>query len=111
MYAFGMLALLGLAVVVVGMVARRYLAMAPELWAFALVALGVGTAWLVDFSLFDAWGLTVRNDTIGITLTGVLIAGAGYFWYEVLHFFAGLARKYTDEAKTLEKTQELRRVA
>ncbi|MER5301236.1 hypothetical protein ABT039_17425 [Streptomyces lasiicapitis] len=37
--------------------------------------------------------------------------GTGCFWTVVLRFFAGLARKFTDEAKTIEKTRQLRRVA
>ncbi|WP_030684384.1 hypothetical protein [Streptomyces sp. NRRL B-1347] len=111
MYEFGMLVLLGLAVLVVGNAVHRYLSAAQEFWAFALTALGVGAAWLADFSLFEAWGLDVRTEAIGTTLTGFLIAGAGYFWHEVLRFFAGLARKFTDEAKTIEKTEQLRRVA
>ncbi|MBC9713885.1 hypothetical protein H9Y04_15045 [Streptomyces sp. TRM66268-LWL] len=108
MYAFGMVALLGLAVLVVAKMVPR---LAPEIWATVLVAFGMGAAWLADFNLFEAWGLVVRNDTIGITLTGFLIAGAGYFWREVLQFFAGMARKFTDEAKTIEMTEQLRRVA
>ncbi|KOT90144.1 hypothetical protein ADK70_17905 [Streptomyces rimosus subsp. pseudoverticillatus] len=111
MYAFGMLALLGLAVLVVTQLAHRFLSAASEFWAFAFVALGVGTAWLANFDLFGIWGLTARNDAIGITLTGFLIAGAGYFWREVLRFFTGLSRKLSDEAASLEKTQQLRRVA
>ncbi|KOU36253.1 hypothetical protein [Streptomyces sp. WM6378] len=111
MYAFGILALLGLAVLVVAQVAHRYLSAAHEFWAFTLVALGVGVAWLANFDLFGTWGIDVRNATIGTTLTGLVIGGAGYFWREVLHFFAGLSRKLTDEAKTLEKAQQLRRAA
>lgn len=111
MYAFAMLALLGLAVLAVAQVAHRYLSLAAEFWSFALVALGVGTAWLVDFNLFQVWGLPVRNDTIGVTVTGLLIAGTGYFWRALLHFFTGLARKLTDEAASMEKAQQLRRVA
>ncbi|MEU5893701.1 hypothetical protein ABZ835_43860 [Streptomyces sp. NPDC047461] len=53
----------------------------------------------------------MRNDTIGTTITGFLIAGGGYFWHEALHFLAGISRKFTDEAKVLEKEQQLRRVA
>ncbi|WP_338702878.1 hypothetical protein V2W30_36470 [Streptomyces sp. Q6] len=111
MYAFALLALLGLAVLAVAQIGHRFLSRAPEFWAFVLVGLGVGAAWLVDFDLFEIWGLPVRNDTIGITVTGLLIAGAGYFWRELLHFFAGLARKLTDEAASMEKSQQLRRVA
>ncbi|PWI17952.1 hypothetical protein DI272_30190 [Streptomyces sp. Act143] len=111
MYAFGMLALLGLAVLIVARVGHRYVQRLPELWAFTLVALGMGTAWLADFDLFGAWNLAVRNDTIATTLTGFLVAGTAYFWHEVLHFLAGVARKFTDEAKVLEEEQHLRRVA
>ncbi|MFI7317032.1 hypothetical protein [Streptomyces venezuelae] len=102
---------MGLAILVAAKVVHRYLSVAQEFWALALVALGMGAAWLADFNLFEAWGLAVRNDTIGIILTGFLIAGASYFWREVLYFFAGVARKFTDEAKTIEKTEQLRRVA
>jgi hypothetical protein len=44
MYAFGMIALLGLAVLAVARVANRYLSLASEVWAFVLVAPGVGAA-------------------------------------------------------------------
>ncbi|MEV3858163.1 hypothetical protein AB0J38_28035 [Streptomyces sp. NPDC050095] len=111
MYAFGMLALFGLATLVAARVGHRYLQLTVEIWAFALIALGVGAAWLADFDLFAAWSLPVRNGDIATTLTGLFIAGAAYFWHEVLRFFAGLARKLTDEAATLEKEQQLRRVA
>lgn len=111
MYAFAVMALLGLAVLGVAKIADRYLSMAAEAWAFVLLGLGVGAAWLVDFNLFATWGLTVRNAAIGVTLTGLAIGGAAYFWREILDFFGGLYRKYTDEAVTLEKSENLRRVA
>ena len=111
MYAFGMPALLGLASLIVAQVGHRYLQLIPELWAFAFVALGVGAAWLADFDLFGAWNLTVRNAAIGTTLTGLLIAGGAWFWYEVLRFLSGLSRKVTDQAAVLEKEQHLRRVS
>lgn len=111
MYAFGMMALLGLAVLVVARIGNRYLRLIPEAWAFVLVALGVGAAWLVDFNLFSVWSIPVRNSEIAVTLTGILIAGFGYFWHQILGLFGGLYRKFTDEARTIEKTENLRRVA
>ena len=111
MYAFGIMALLGLAVLAVSAIAGRYVSVAAELWAFVLVALGVGAAWLVNFNLFSAWGIATRDSAIGVTLTGLIIAGSAYFWREILAFFAGLSRKFTDEAETLEKAEHLRRVA
>ncbi len=111
MYAFGIMALLGLAVLAISRIASRYMEMATEVWAFVLLALGVGGAWLVNLNLFAAWGITTRANWIGVTLTGLMIAGAAYFWKEVLSFFEGISRKLTDEAVTLEKTEHLRRVA
>ena len=46
-----------------------------------------------------------------MTVTGLMIGGAAYFWQEILGFFAGLTRKLSDEAATLEKSEQLRRVA
>lgn len=111
MYVFGMLVFLGLAMLVIARLAHRYLSAAPEIWALALVALGIAAAWFAGFDAFGAWGLDVRNAAIGTTLTGFLIGGAGYFWHEVLHLLGGLGRKVTDEAQSLEKTEQLRRVA
>lgn len=112
MYAFGIMALLGLAVLVVAKVGNRYLRQVPGAFAFALVALGVGVAWLLNFDLFAIWSIPVRNSDIAVTLTGFLLGGVGYFWREVLGLFSGLYRKYTDEAKVIEEqTPGLRRVA
>ena len=65
----------------------------------------------MNVSLFTAWSIPVRASWIGITLTGLVIAGAAYFWGAILDFFGGLARKAGDEAETIEKTEHLRRVA
>jgi len=37
--------------------------------------------------------LIVRNSGIAVTLTGILLAGAGYFWCEVLVMFGGQHRQ------------------
>lgn len=111
MYAFAIMALLGLGVLAVMKIFSRYVSFASELQSLVLVLLGIGGAWLVDISLFTAWGIPVRADWIGITLTGLIVAGAAYFWGVILDFFAGLSRKTVDEAKTIEKSQGLRRVA
>ena len=111
MYAFGIVALLGLAVLVVAKIGSRYLRLVPGPWGFALVALGAGTAWLTNLNLFSAWSIPVRNSEIAVTVTGVLLAGVAYFWREILGLFGGLYRKFTDEARTIERSEGLRRVA
>ena len=111
MYAFGMVVLLGLAVLVVAKIGNHYLRQVPGAWAATLVALGVGAAWLMNLNLFSMWSIPVRNSDIAVTVTGIMLAGAGYFWREVLGMFGGLYRKYTDEAKLMENSETLRRVA
>ena len=111
MNAFGVMALLGLAVLAITGIASRYAAMAAEIRALVLVALGVGAAWLVNLDLFSVLSIATRDSAIGVTVTGLMIAGAAYFWHEILAFFAGLSRKLGDEAATLEKSEQLRRVA
>ena len=75
MYAFGMVVLLGLAVLVVAKIGNHYLRQIPGAWAATLVALGVGAAWLTNLNLFSIWSIPVRNSDIAVTLTGILIAG------------------------------------
>lgn len=111
MYAFAMMALLGLAVLAVTAMASRYLPMSAEIRAFVLAALGVGAAWLINLDLFGMLAVATRDSAIGVTVTGLMIGGAAYFWQEILGFFAGLSRKLGDEAATLEKSEQLRRVA
>lgn len=111
MFAFALMALLGLAVLAVTAIVSRYLPISAEIRAFTLAALGVGAAWLIDLDLFAVLDVATRDSAIGVTLTGLMIGGAAYFWQEILAFFTGLARKLGDEAATLEKSEHLHRVA
>jgi hypothetical protein len=46
-----------------------------------------------------------------VTVTGFILAGVACFWREILGMFGALYRKYTDEAKLMEHSETLRRVA
>jgi hypothetical protein len=111
MEVFAILVLFGLGLAVLTTVGYRFVERAREYWGFVAVGLGVGLAWLADLNMWRAWGIDVREPWIGVTLTGLVLAGVAYFWREILGFFAGLERKYNDEAEAIEKTQGLRRVA
>ena len=113
MYVFAIAALLGLGILALAMIIERYV-MSPEqrpAWMVLLVGLGIGAAWLADFNIWDLWGVTVRQDWIGVTLTGLALAGLAMAWHEALRLLGGLERKLNDEAATLEKAEGLRRVA
>jgi hypothetical protein len=111
MYVFAVAALLGLAIMAVAVMAERYLTIVQELFAIVLVGLGIGAAFLADFSVFSLWGIGVRYQWVGTLLTGLALAGIGQVWHVLFGLFTGLLRKYNDEAETIEKSQGLRRVA
>ncbi len=42
------------------------------------IAIGIVAAWVLDFSLFANWDITVRSEELGYVGTGLMIAAAGY---------------------------------
>jgi len=68
-----MMALLGLAVLAVTAIASRYVAIAAGVRAFALAALGVGAAWLINLDLFSVLGIETRDSAIGVTVAGLMM--------------------------------------
>ena len=111
MYVFAIAVLLGLSAFSVAMFADRYISIAQELWALVLAGLGVGLAWLADFDLWRLWGVAEREHWIGVTLTGLMIGGFGLASRGAAHLVSMFTRKVGDEAETLEKDRNLRRVA
>jgi hypothetical protein len=78
---------------------------------FLASAFGVGLAWLANFNMWSGWGIIhLRYDWVGITLTGVALGGTALLVHAVVSFFAGLNRKFDDQAEQIERT-DLRRVA
>jgi hypothetical protein len=111
METFAVMAFFGLGLSVLVMLGHRYLAFVREGWALVTIAFGIGLAWLADLNMWNLWGVPVREPWIGVTLTGLALAGVAYFWTEILGFFRGLERKYNDEAAAIEKDRGLRQVA
>ncbi len=71
---------------------------------------GVGLAWLADFNMWTGWNVAhLRYEWVGVTLTGVALGGTAVLFYAVAGFFAGLYRKFDDEAEQIER-QQLSRV-
>jgi hypothetical protein len=113
MYTFATAAMLGLGVLIVATLVERYAIRTerPEIWGVLLIGLGVGAAWLASFNIWDQWRLAVRWDWVGVTLTGLMLAGLAQVWHATLDLLAGVGRKYSDEAAVLEKAEGLRRIA
>jgi len=77
------------------------------------VAWGIGLAWLADLNMWTGWSIgNLRYAWVGVTLTGVALAGTALALHAITGFFAGMHRKLDDQADQLERTgTELRRVA
>ncbi|MGH2830505.1 MAG: hypothetical protein ACRDJM_08465 [Actinomycetota bacterium] len=67
---------------------------------FRLVAtLGVGVIFteLLDYSVFAAWGIGVRETWMGPVFTGLIVGGMSYAWHELLGLVADYGQGRRDE--------------
>jgi hypothetical protein len=107
MYQFAILLFGGLAVWLVGkLLAQHGPDMARASSLVLMAGLGVGYAYLVNYSLFSGWHAAVRNDTIGHIVTGFIVAGVAMLWDEALDFMRAYAGSHGSESK-----KQLRRAA
>ena len=108
MYVFATAAFLGLGVMVFARVFDRYLGALHEHRAFVGAGLGVLAAWLADYDLFARWGQPMREEWIGLLLTGLALGGLAHVFHELTDMIAGFARKTNDEAEAIERGRDLR---
>lgn len=47
---------------------------------------------LLTWTCSACWPSNTRGSAIGMTVTGLIIGGAAYFWQKILGFFVGLSR-------------------
>lgn len=63
---------------------------------------GVGFAYLVDYSIFSAWGVAARSGTIGTLVTGLMVGAFAAVWHEVLGLLHEFTHRYQGEASEIE---------
>jgi hypothetical protein len=111
MHFFAVFLFLSFGVMALTALGERGYRVLREARAFVAGALGVALAWLADFNMWSGWGLAhLRYDWVGVTLTGVALGGTALMAHALWSFFAGLHRKFDDQAEQIERA-ELRRVA
>lgn len=64
--------------------------------------IGVGYAFLASYSLYAAWGVSVRSSWVGTTMTGLFMAGIAGGWHELLEVMREWAHRYHGEATEIE---------
>lgn len=80
MYHFAIITLMALALVkVVDFLVDQMSGMQRMRSALTFVG-AVGTMVLIDYSLFESWGITIDNDWLGAWLTGFMVAGLTVVW-------------------------------
>jgi hypothetical protein len=70
--------------------------------------LAIGGVWLLDLSMFDSWGIAVRDHAIGVWMTGFIVAGTTSAWRAL---FGYLTHDRATVDETLGEHRELRKVA
>lgn len=103
MYEFGLTMLLGLALVTVVNLVSDYVPGIDRFRSAATVAIAVGGAYLLDYSLFSGFGVELREGWMGPVVTGLIIAGSTMVWTAVLHWLG-----YEDHAHSDTKVARQR---
>lgn len=99
------------AVVALTMLGARSYRRLHELRTFASIFWGVSLAWLANLNMWSAWHIGgLRYGWVGVTLTGIGIAGTALVLHAVTAGLSSLHRKLDDEADQIESA-EIRRVA
>src|SRR5687767_3551796 len=104
MYNFAILALLGLALwktvgMVLGLIGKDF---ASSVKSLITLALGVVTAFVLDYSLFAGWGIDVSNTDVATAVTGLMIGSMAYVWHYAIGLIEASGRARRDEARELE---------
>ena len=80
MYDFAIIALLALAVVKVVDFLTDSVDALGRMRSLLTFLAGLGAVWALDYSLFDGFGVAVRNHAAGIWMTGFIVCGATVAW-------------------------------
>ena len=105
---FAIVLMLALGVMLIGRWVDELVPIPRRFTMFTVVVLGVLTAWFADFDVWEQWAVPVRENWIGVVLTGALLGGLAHAWHVVLGFVSGVTRKTNDEAEALERSQTLK---
>ena len=108
MYNFAVVALLALATVKLVDFLSDSVEPLHRMRSLLTFAFGIGSVWALDYSLFDGFGIAVRNHDSGIWMTGFMVAGCTVAWRAM---FAWLTHDRAEGDETLGVHGTLRRAA
>ena len=108
MYTFAVVALLALATVKLVDFLADNVPYADRLRSLLTFVIAIGAVLALRYSMFDGWGIAVRNDDLGRWITGFCVAGATVPWRAIFSYVTH-DRAMSDE--TLGHHMPLRKVA
>ena len=109
MYTFAIVALMALATVKLVDFLVDLIPDAGRFRSILTFIVSIGAVWLMDYSMFDGFDTALRNRTIGVWLTGFVVAGATSAWRAL---FGYLTHDHATMDETLgEHHHGLRKVA
>jgi hypothetical protein len=97
MYTFAVIALLGLATVKLVDVLCDYIRPLVPIRSLLTFAIAIGAVWALDFSMFTGWDTPIRNQDVGMVVTGVAVAGITVAWRALFAYL-------THDRATLDET-------
>ncbi len=80
MYDFAIVALLALATLKLVDFLSDAIPQLRSVRSLATFVIGVGATVLLDYSVFRGFGIGIRNDTVGVWVTGFVVAGMTVPW-------------------------------
>ncbi|MDE0804944.1 MAG: hypothetical protein OSA99_16685 [Acidimicrobiales bacterium] len=80
MYDFALVALMALALVKTVDFVVDQMSGLERMRSLLTFAGGIATMWLLDYSLFTQWDVAIRDETLGIWVTGFMVAGMTVVW-------------------------------
>ena len=80
MYDFAVVALLALATLKLVDFLTDAVPQLAKLRSLLRFVIAVGATWLLDYSVFGAWGIEIRNATVRTWATGFIVAGMTVPW-------------------------------
>ena len=86
MYTFAVILLLGLALFKIVDLLEDLVPDATKLHGLLTVGFAVLGAFAIDYSMFDGFGVALREDWMGTFLTGVAVAGTTSVWRAAFHW-------------------------
>jgi hypothetical protein len=86
MYDFAIVALLALATLKLVDFLTNAVPQLRNLRSMATFVIAVGGTVLLDYSVFRGWEVGIRNDTMGVWITGFVVAGMTVPWRAVFAY-------------------------